>query len=64
MKKQIIIEDIKDIQIDGYCIKKNNNCIHDIVIIYKNDIIKSTTLNFLDIKYILDYLNKKNSHFN
>ena len=39
MKKQIIIEDIKDIQIDGYCIKKNNNCIHDIVIIYKNDII-------------------------
>ena len=67
MTKQIIIENIIDIEIDGNCIKDGMYCLHDVTLIYNNngiEVIKSTILNFLDIKYILIYLNKKNSHFN
>lgn len=60
---KITIEDIKDIEIDGICTKFDYYCIHDITLIYHNELIKSTTLNSFDIKYILTYLNKKHSHF-
>lgn len=63
MKKKINIEDIKDIEIDGCCIRENYKCRHDVTLIYFNELIKSTTLNYSDIKYILEYLNKKHLHF-
>lgn len=63
MKKQIYVGDIKDIEIDGVCQKKNNSCEHDVTLIYHNELIKSTTLDYFDIKYILKYLDKIHSHF-
>ncbi len=67
MKSKIIIEYIKDIGIDGYCIKQDNICVHDVTLIYDmqgTELIKSITLNYYDIKYILNYLNKTHNHFN
>lgn len=61
--KKIYIEDIKDIEIDGVCKKENNYCIHDITLIYHSELIKSTTLDYFDIKCILKYLGKIHSHF-
>ncbi len=63
MKKQIILDNIKDIEIDGVCQKIDYYCIHDVTLIYYNELIKSTSLDYFDIKYILEYLNKKHSHF-
>lgn len=62
--KKIIIEDIKDIEIDGICQRLKYQCMHDITLIYHNELIKSTTLNYSDIKFILNYLNKRHPHFN
>lgn len=63
MKKKINIEDIKNIEIDGVCQKEDYYCIHDVTLVYYNELIKSTTLDYFDIKYILEYLGKKHSHF-
>lgn len=65
MDRKINIEDIKDIEIDGMCIKNTHSiCTHDVILIYHNGLIKSTLLDHSDIKYVLDYLYKKHIHFN
>ena len=63
MKKKLNIEDIKNIEIDGVCEKKDYYCFHDVTLVYHNELIKSTTLDYFDIKNILEYLGKKHSHF-
>ena len=64
MNNKINIHDIKDIEIDGFCIKEANKCSHDVTIIYKNGVIQGKTLDFFYIKYLLYSLGKINTHFN
>ena len=64
MNSKINVYDIKDIEIDGFCMKNDNACSHDVTIIYKNGVVKGKTFDFYYIKYLLYTLGKIHSHFN